>query len=171
MTLLPELHLKRVVAHAGCKTHSETFSITLFLKKVTNKQCICLGFTSVKPASSTGSTSMCNTYRHMQHIQAQAVFCFQRQRHAENQPLHMSRASVSCSLLRPDQMWAFQHKSCKTFPYPTLPRAIRKISPSWRTLLFSSSLKSHSEIIPSSMQKKKRKKSPCNSGELEDILS
>lgn len=56
MALLPKLHLKRVVIHSICKTYSDNFSIPLFLKKVTNKQCICLGFTSVRPASSVGTT-------------------------------------------------------------------------------------------------------------------
>lgn len=56
MVLLPKFHLKRVVAHSSCRTYSENFPIALFLKKVTNKQCICLCFTSVRPASSIGST-------------------------------------------------------------------------------------------------------------------
>lgn len=56
MALLPKLHLKRVVAHSSGKTHSEKSSIPLFLNNITNKHCICLGFTSVRPASSVGRT-------------------------------------------------------------------------------------------------------------------
>lgn len=54
MPLLPNLHLMRAVAHS--KMYSENVSITLFLNKVTNKQCSCLGFTLMRTALSVGST-------------------------------------------------------------------------------------------------------------------
>lgn len=84
MALLPKLHLKRAVAHSSWTTHSENFSIPLFLKKVTNEQSICLGSTSVRTASSVGGTYSI--------LLSNIVF------YAENQPLHMPRTLVSCPL-------------------------------------------------------------------------
>ena len=91
-TLLPKLHLKRVVTHSSCEAYSEDFSV--LFPEAGNQQTVHLFEFDLSDVS----------FRCVECMQCSAS----KQCYAENQLLHSSEVWASCSLLRPNWMWAFQ---------------------------------------------------------------
>lgn len=91
-TLLPKLHLNRVVTHSSCEAYSEDFSV--LFPEAGNQQTVHLFEFDLSDVS----------FRCVECMQCSAS----KQCYAENQLLHSSEVWASCSLLRPNWMWAFQ---------------------------------------------------------------